>query len=64
MKATELKEKTAQELMDDLLRLRKEQFGLRMQKASGQLGQTHMVKEMRRDIARLKTVLKEKREDG
>ena len=64
MKASELKEKTAQELQDDLLRLRKEQFGLRMQKASGQLGQTHMIKEMRRDIARLKTVLKGKREDG
>ena len=64
MKAIELKEKTAQELQDDLLRLRKEQFGLRMQKASGQLGQTHMIKAMRRDIARLKTVLKGKREDG
>ncbi len=64
MKAIELKEKTAQELQDDLLRLRKEQFGLRMQKASGQLGQTHMIKEMRRDIARVKTVLKGKREDG
>jgi large subunit ribosomal protein L29 len=64
MKAIELKEKTAQELRDDLLGLRKEQFGLRMQKASGQLGQTHMIKEMRRDIARLKTVLKGKREDG
>ena len=64
MKAIELEEKTAQELKEDLLRLRKEQFGLRMQKASGQLGQTHMIKEMRRDIARLKTVLKGKREDG
>ena len=64
MKAIELKEKTARELQDDLLGLRKEQFGLRMQKASGQLGQTHMIKEMRRDIARLKTVLKGKREDG
>jgi large subunit ribosomal protein L29 len=64
MKAIELNEKTAQELKDDLLRLRKEQFGLRMQKASGQLGQTHVIKEMRRDIARLKTVLKGKREDG
>ena len=63
MKATELKEKTIDELNDELLRLRKEQFGMRMQKASGQLGQTHLVKEMRRDIARLKTVLKEKRED-
>jgi large subunit ribosomal protein L29 len=64
MKATELREKTAPDLKEELLRLRKEQFGLRMQKASGQLGQTHMVKEMRRDIARVKTVLKGKREDG
>ena len=64
MKANELREKTASELKEELLRLRKEQFGLRMQKASGQLGQTHMVKEMRRDIARIKTVLKGKREDG
>jgi len=64
MKATELREQTAPELKEELLRLRKEQFGLRMQKASGQLGQTHMMKEMRRDIARVKTVLKGKREDG
>jgi large subunit ribosomal protein L29 len=64
MKATELREKTAPELKEELLRLRKEQFGLRMQKASGQLGQTHMMKEMRRDIARVKTVLKGNREDG
>ncbi len=64
MKVTELREKTAPDLKEELLRLRKEQFGLRMQKASGQLGQTHMVKEMRRDIARVKTVLKGKREDG
>jgi large subunit ribosomal protein L29 len=64
MKATELREKTASDLKEELLRLRKEQFGLRMQKASGQLGQTHMMKEMRRDIARVKTVLKGKREDG
>jgi large subunit ribosomal protein L29 len=64
MKATELREKTAPELKEELLRLRKEQFGMRMQKASGQLGQTHMMKEMRRDIARVKTVLKGKRENG
>jgi large subunit ribosomal protein L29 len=64
MKATELRERTTPELKEELLRLRKEQFGLRMQKASGQLGQTHMMKEMRRDIARVKTVLKGNREDG
>ncbi len=64
MKVTELRERTTPELKEELLRLRKEQFGLRMQKASGQLGQTHMMKEMRRDIARVKTVLKGNREDG
>jgi len=60
MKAAELREKSASELNDELLRLRKEEFSLRMQFASGQLGQTHLMKEMRRDIARVKTVMKEK----
>ena len=40
------------QLADELLRLRKEQFQLRMQKASGQLGQTHLLAEARRDLAR------------
>ena len=60
MNATELRDKTAQELQDELLRLRKKQFNLRMQKASGQLGQIHMLNEARRDIARVKTVIREK----
>lgn len=60
MDAQDLRDKTLDELQAELLRLRKEQFGLRMQFASGQLGQTHLVKEMRRDIARVKTVMKEK----
>lgn len=60
MKAAELREKSASELNDELLRLRKEEFSLRMQFASGQLGQTHLIKEMRRDIARVKTVMEEK----
>ncbi len=60
MKAQELREKSIAELNDELLRLRKEEFSLRMQFASGQLGQTHLVKEMRRDIARVKTLMKEK----
>ena len=59
MKASELREKSADELQEELLRLRKEQFSLRMQNASGQLGQTHLVKEVKRDIARVKTVMKE-----
>ncbi len=63
MKVLELREKTAQELDEELLRLRKQQFHLRMQKASGQLGQTHLLLEARRNIARVKTVIQEK-EDG
>ena len=60
MHASELREMTAQELTDELLRLRKEQFGLRMQRASEQLPQSHLLTETRRDIARVKTVLREK----
>ena len=56
-----LREKSVRELNDELLKLRKEQFGLRMQKASGQLGQVHLLKEARKDIARVKTVIQEKR---
>ncbi|MEQ8858417.1 MAG: 50S ribosomal protein L29 [Pseudomonadales bacterium] len=60
MKASELREKSPQELNQELLRLRREQFNLRMQKASGQLGQSHLLGEARRDIARIKTILVEK----
>lgn len=60
MNALELREKTPMELNVELLRLRKEQFHLRMQKASGQLGQSHLLVEARRDIARVKTVIQEK----
>jgi len=63
MNAPDLRDKTPEELNEELLRLRKEQFHLRMQKASGQLGQTHLLVEARRDIARIKTVIQEK-EDG
>ena len=49
-----------EQLQQELLKLRKEQFGLRMQSASGQLGQPHLMKDTRRNIARLKTVLVEK----
>lgn len=57
----ELREKSVQELNDELLKLRKEHFNLRMQKASGQLGQVHLLKETKRDIARVKTLIQEKR---
>ena len=64
MKAAELKDKSEAELTEELLRLRKEQFGLRMQRASGQLGQPHLLQQTRRDIARIKTVLTEKKRNG
>ncbi len=60
MKAAELREKETEELYEELLRLRKEQFGLRMQDASGQLGQYHLLSQVKRDIARVKTVIVEK----
>jgi large subunit ribosomal protein L29 len=60
MKAAELREKSADELQAQLLELRKEQFGLRMQFASGQLGQTHLMTEVRRSIAQVKTIMQEK----
>ena len=60
MKANELKDKTVEQLQEELLGLRREQFNLRMQAATGQLNQTHMLKQVRRDIARVKTILTEK----
>ena len=62
MKAAELREKKTEELYEELLRLRKEQFGLRMQDASGQLGQYHLLSQVKRDIARVKTVIVEKQD--
>lgn len=57
MKAEDLRGKTKDQLSDDLLGLRKEQFNLRFQRASGQLENTARMRQVRRDIARLKTVL-------
>ncbi len=59
MKASELKTKSATELQDELHALLRQQFNLRMQKATGQLTATHQLKVVRRDIARLKTILNE-----
>ncbi len=60
MNGSELREKSADDLKKQLLELREEQFKLRMQKSTGQLMQTHLLKENQRDIARVKTVLHEK----
>jgi large subunit ribosomal protein L29 len=60
MKATELRDRSEAELRDELVKLLKEQFNLRMQKGTGQLGQTHLLRQTRREIARVRTVLREK----
>jgi large subunit ribosomal protein L29 len=60
MKASELKQKSLEELNSELLALTKEQFNLRLRKATGQLKQTHLLKEARRNIARIKTVITQK----
>ena len=57
MKAEELRGKTPDELRTQLLELKKEAFNLRFQRASGQLENTARVRQVRRDIARIKTIL-------
>jgi large subunit ribosomal protein L29 len=59
MNATELRSKSKEELMDSLMELAREQFNLRMQKGAGQLVKSSQVKQVRRDIARINTVLSE-----
>lgn len=60
MKASELKVKSVEELNSELNGLLREQFNLRMQKGTGQLSQPHRVSQVRREIARVKTILNEK----
>ena len=59
MKASELRNKSASELNEQLLTLRQEQFNLRIQQATGQMPRTDQFQKVRRDIARVKTVLNE-----
>lgn len=59
MKANELRNKSTDELREELMGLLREQFNLRMQNATGQLSRPHQFKRVRRDIARVKTVLNE-----
>jgi len=61
MKAADLRTKTLDELEDELLNLKKEQFNLRFQRASGQMENTARVRDIRRDIARVMTIAAEKR---
>jgi len=61
MKAADVRALTADQLGDELLKLKKEQFNLRFQKATGQLEKSSRVREVRRDIARIKTIMAEKK---
>lgn len=60
MLAKELRAKTLEELKNELVELRKEQFNLRMQNATGQLGNPTRFRQVRKEIARINTVLNEK----
>ena len=60
-KHVDLRAKTHDELVDQLVGLKKEQFNLRFQAATGQMEKTHRVSEVRKDIARISTLLREKR---
>lgn len=58
-KAAALRAKSATELKDEIVELRKEEFNLRMQRGTGQLSNTSRFKEIRREVARIKTILNE-----
>ena len=60
MNTSELRDKSVDELQQQLEQLCKDQFSYRMQQSTGQLGQPHLLKSVRRDIARVKTVIAEK----
>ena len=59
MKASALREKSIEELKEELLKLRREQFNLRIQDATGQLARPDQFSKVRRNIARVKTVIRE-----
>jgi large subunit ribosomal protein L29 len=60
MKAAQVRGMTVDQLNDELIKLKKEQFNLRFQAASGQLENTARVREIRRDIARIQTITRQK----
>ncbi|GAB1582229.1 MULTISPECIES: 50S ribosomal protein L29 [Phyllobacteriaceae] len=60
MKAAEVRAQSLDQMNDELAKLKKEQFNLRFQKATGQLEKTARVKQIRRDIARIKTIARQK----
>jgi len=64
MNASELRDKTPDQLRDDLAALKKEAFNLRFQQATGQIENTARMKLVRRDVARVRTILNEKAADA
>jgi len=64
MKITDLRTMSPDQLHDELLRLKKEQFNLRFQQATGQAEKTHRMSEARRNLARIKTLLRQQRPAG
>ena len=62
MKTGDIRAMTVDQIDDEVLKLKKEQFNLRFQRATGQLENTARVREVRRDIARLKTIVQHKRQ--
>jgi large subunit ribosomal protein L29 len=61
MESKEFNKKSVADLNSDLVELRREQFNLRMQRGTGQLTQTHQMRNVRRDIARVKTAIAAKK---
>ena len=61
MKAADIKVMTVDQIDDEVLKLKKEQFNLRFQRATGQLENTSRLREARRDIARMKTIARQKK---
>ncbi|HML92027.1 50S ribosomal protein L29 [Methyloceanibacter sp.] len=64
MKASQVNDMTIDQLNDELVKLKKEQFNLRFQAASGQLENTARVRQVRRDIARVRTIARQKSAAG
>jgi len=61
LKSEDIRAMTVDQMDDEILKLKKEQFNLRFQRATGQLENTSRVREVRRDIARIKTIAQQKR---
>jgi large subunit ribosomal protein L29 len=64
MKASDVRALSADQMNDELAKLKKEQFNLRFQKATGQLEKTARIDEVRKDIARIKTIARQKAADA